>query len=383
METTVMDNPKPNKFMSAMRKVNQALHNQTFLYIVKRILSSLLTLFLLIVLIIALIRILPDDKFYNQGDYRLIQAKGTKEIADRWLQMQLFRYGILDINGHRVSVFTSIFTYIYQILPIYKEIPIRWSTDYTQVLDYWKGFSYFGRSLVVQNKDVLELFTERMGISFVISIITVSLTYVFAVPLGVAMAKKPGGFTDKLGNIFIVLNYSIPAIVFYLIMNMVFGKKDGIFGWADFGFFYDDESPFLTLVPPISCMVFLSIPGVSIWIRRFMLDELSNDYVKFARSKGLSERTIMYKHVFRNAIVPLVRNVPATILGAIVGSYYIETIWKIPGTGRLLVTGLQSTPPDISIIEGLTLIYGAISMLSFLLGDIVTVFFDPRIKLED
>lgn len=383
METTVMDNPKPNKFMSAMRKVNQALHNQTFLYIVKRILSSLLTLFLLIVLIIALIRLLPDEKFYSLGDYRLISGKNSPEIAQRWLEKQLFRYGILDINGKRVSVFTSIFTYIYQILPFYKEIPIRWSTDYTKVLDYWRGFSYFGKSLVVQDKEVLELFGERMGISFIISIVTVSLTYIFAVPLGVAMAKKPGGFADKVGNIFIVLNYSIPAIVFYLIMNMVFGKKDGIFGWADFGFFYDEDSPVLTLIPPISCMVFLSIPGVSIWIRRFMLDELSNDYVKFARSKGLSERTIMYKHVFRNAIVPLVRNVPATILGAIVGSYYIETIWKIPGTGRLLVTGLQSTPPDISIIEGLTLIYGAISMLSFLLGDIVTVFFDPRIKLED
>ena len=383
MEQVISEPPKQNGFLKTMNKIWQALHNRTFLYIVKRILSSMFTLLLLVILVVALIRLLPDTKFYSLADYRLIEAKNDTATADRWLKLQLFRYGILDLQGNRVSVFTSIGTYLYQILPFYKEIPIRWSTDYTRVLDYWRGFSYFGRSLVMNNEYVLVLFGERMGISFLISIITVVLTYLFSVPLGVAMAKKPGGVADKIGNVFIVLNYAIPAIVFYLLMNVVFGKKDGIFGWADFGFFYDEDNPVVTLFPPIFCMVFLSIPGVSIWVRRFMIDELSNDYVKFARSKGLSEKTIMYKHVFRNAVVPLVRNIPATLLGAIIGSYYIETIWKIPGTGRLLVTALQSRPPDVSVIEGLTLIYGAISMLSFLLGDIITVFFDPRIKLED
>ena len=378
MENTVKGNSKFKKILYA---IGNALRNQTFLYIVKRLLSSLLTLFLLVVLVITLIRLLPDGQFYSSGDYRLIAGKSGKEVAERWKTLQLYRYGIVDINGNRISIFSSIFTYIYNILPFYKEIPIRWSTDYSRVLEYWKGFSYFGRSVIMNNEYVMDIFNERIGISFAISIVSVVFTYLFAVPLGVAMAKKPGGIADKIGNVFIVLNYAIPAIVFYLIMNMVFGKKDGAFGWANFGFFYDENSPLLTLFPPIFCMVFLSIPGVSIWVRRFMADELSNDYVKFARSKGLSERTIMYKHVFRNAVVPLVRNIPATLLGAIVGSYYVETIWKIPGTGRLLIVGLQNL--DIAIIEGLTLIYGAISMLSFLLGDIVTVFFDPRIKLED
>ena len=112
-----------------------------------------------------------------------------------------------------------------------------------------------------------------------------------------------------------------------------------------------------------------------------MVDELSSDYVKFARSKGLSENTIMYKHVFRNACVPLVRGLPATFLGAIIGSYYVEYIWTIPGTGILLIQGLQGSSPDVQLVQGLTVIYAALSMLSFLLGDIITVFFDPRIKL--
>jgi oligopeptide transport system permease protein len=220
-----------------------------------------------------------------------------------------------------------------------------------------------------------------MGLSMIISLVSVFLTYITSIPLGVAMAKKPGGIIDKLGNVFIVLNYAIPALVFYLIMNRAMGWIS-FGGNHAFGFFYDEKSPFLTLIPPIFCIWFLSIPGLSIWVRRFMTDELSSDYVKFARSKGLSERTIMYKHVFRNAVVPLVRNIPATFLGAIIGSYYIEYIWKIPGTGILLITALQGNVPDVQMIQGLTIIYGAISMLSFLLGDIITVFFDPRIKLE-
>ena len=157
------------------------------------------------------------------------------------------------------------------------------------------------------------------------------------------------------------------------------GRVDLIFGVFKFGTVYSDEK-WQSLVPPIFCIVFLSIPGVSIWVRRFMVDELSSDYVKFARSKGLSENRIMYTHVLRNACVPLVRNLPATFIGAIIGSYYVEHIWSIPGTGSLL-TGALSGNPDVQLVQSLTFLYAALSMLSFLLGDIITVFADPRIKI--
>ena len=362
-------------------KIYVALHNRTFLYIVKRLLASLFTLLLLAILITALLRMLPDNLFYSVKDYNTIKGKGGKEIADNWLNMQLFKVGIVDMSGRRISIIESVGQFIYWILPIWKKIPVAWSTKTYLPTKYWEGLIYFGRSRTYNNQYILDLLTSRMGISFIISIVTVVLTYISSIPLGVAMAKKPGGIVDKVGNIFIVLNYAIPAIVFYLIMNNLFGRFE-VGGDHIFHFSYDSSSPFLTLIPPVFCVWFLSIPGLAIWVRRFMADELSSDYVKFARSKGLSERTIMYKHVFRNAVVPLVRNIPATFLGAIVGSYYIEYIWSIPGTGALLVTGLQGAVPDVQLIQGLTIIYGAISMLSFLLGDIITVFFDPRIKLE-
>lgn len=367
-----------NKFVQTLAKIGRSFRNETFLYIVRRLLSSLLTIVLLAALVTTMLRLLPDYKFYDGQVYDKLAGTSGIEVANRWLGSQLYQYGITDAAGNRLPIIVSIWNFLYNILPFYKKIPIVWSTSTYEPIKYWEGFVYLGRSLSMQNKYIVDLVGERMGISFTISIITVSLAYLAGIPLGVAMAKKPGGTVDKAGNVFIVLNYAIPAIVFYLIMNRVFG----IISPTGFGYYYDEKSPFLTLIPPIFCIWFLSIPGVSIWIRRFMADELNSDYVKFARSKGLPEKTIMYKHIFRNAIVPLVRNIPGTLLGAFIGSYFIEYIWKIPGTGILLVTALQGKKPDVPMIQGLTVLYGAISMISFLLGDIITVFFDPRIKLK-
>jgi len=366
------------KFRNFMGKVNRALHNRTFLYILRRILTSLVTLILLVAIVTALIRLLPDTKFYSIKDYNTIRGKSGIDAAERYRIATLSRYGICRVDGTRVSVIETIFKYIYYILPIYKKIPITWTQDYSSVLKYWTGTVFLGRGL--DGTYVADALASRMGISFGISIVTVLLTYIFSIPLGIAMAKKPGGTVDKIGNVFIVLNYAIPGLVFYLTMNMILGDANGPFGFFHFDYSYE-EGNLQTLFPPIFCAVFLSIPGLSIWIRRFMIDELSSDYVKFARSKGLSENKIMYTHVLRNAIIPLVRNIPATFIGAIIGSYYIEYIWGIPGTGILLITGLQTY--DVAYIQGLTFLYAAMSMLSFLLGDLITVFADPRIRLED
>ena len=375
-----------------IKKITKPFKNATFQYVVKRILSSLFTLILLIGVIVCLIRLLPETNFYDIKLYNKIAGQIGGEVgkiaAERYKASELFSYGLTDINGNKVPVLYSIGQYLYNLLPIPKEVVTIWNTDYSAPIETETVFMYFGRSRKYDTP-VLELLTQsngygnqtRIGISFTISIITTFLTYIISVPFGIAMAKKPGGLADKIGNIFIVLNYAIPALVFYLIMNSVLGNPNGIFGIFKFGFLYKGE--WHQLIPPIFCVVFLSIPGVCIWVRRFMIDELTSDYVKFARSKGLGETQIMYTHVLRNAMMPLVRNIPGTFLGAIVGSYYIETIWGIPGTGILLTTALSATDLDIPVIQGLTVLYASISMISFLLGDLITVFFDPRVKITN
>ena len=373
MENVLIEEKRESKVVLFFKAVGRALKNKTLVYIVKRVLSLLITALLIVALVTLLLRLLPDYKLYDQSLYKKFDGQFGREYADRYKNSELFRYGRVDINGKRISILHSVLEYLYWVLPIPKKIPIRWTTDYSEVMAYWEGTTYFGKS-VVSNKYVLDEFTKKIGISFQVSIISIAIAYVFAYPLGVAMAKKPGGVIDKLGNVFVVLNYAIPGLVFYLLMQKVLAPT--------FGFGYDVLEPdFTQLLPGIFSMAFLSIPGIIIWLRRFMLNELNSDYVKFARSKGLSENRIMYTHVLRNAIVPLARNIPATFLGAIVGSYFVEKIWSIPGTGDMLISALTSM--DVAVIQSLTVIYSIIGMIAFLLGDLVTVFLDPRIKLVE
>ena len=264
---------KPN-----VKKLTKPFRNQTFIYILKRVLSSCFTLVLLVALVAILIRLLPETKFYDIKLYKTISGKAGVVAAERYRVSQLFKYGFCDQQGTPRSIFYSAGLQIYYLLPIYKKIPMTWTDNtYSVVKDYWTGFIFLGKS-VQRNQYVIDMIKDGMAISMIVSLITVAGTYLISVPFGIAMAKKPGGIVDKIGNIFIVLNYAIPALVFYLIMNRAMGDKDGIFGAFNFGFFYDETRP-QSLIPPIFCVMFLGIPGVIILIRRYMIDELSSDYV--------------------------------------------------------------------------------------------------------
>lgn len=377
MGMTAQSEKKESKFLVFLRE--KIIENMTLRYVLKRIGASLITLILLVAIVTALIRAIPDTKLYSMQVYNKIKGSLGATIADNYIKKELYKYGRYTIDGRPVSVIENIFTYIYYILPIYKEVPYAFDLNYEKAIKSWKGFIYLGRSIST-NEFVAEDLIQSMPISLYISLVSVFFTYLFAFPLGVSMAKKPGGIVDKIGTVFIVLNYAIPALVFYLLLWSFAGDKNGPVGFFNFGYRFDENNFFGSLFIPIFAIVFLSIPGVIVWVRRFMVDELNSDYVKFARSKGLSENSIMYTHVLRNASVPLVRNIPATLLSAMIGSYFVEKIWSIPGTGKMLINALNST--DVSAIQGLTFLYSAISMLAFLLGDLVTVAFDPRIKLQ-
>ena len=123
--------------------------------------------------------------------------------------------------------------------------------------------------------------------------------------------------------------------------------------------------------------------GIALWVRRFMLDEFNSDYVKFARAKGLSENRILYTHVLRNAIVPLIRSIPAAILGALLGTFYIEKIYGINGVGGYMIQAIDKTNNDFYALQGIIIISALISVVSYLLGDIVTAIVDPRVSFSE
>lgn len=378
MDTTIKRNNFAQFFHKIQELMKRMFANETFLYIIKRVGRTFITLILLVIVVISLIRAIPDNQLYDIATYNRIAGQNIN-AAESYKAKQLFKYGRYDIDGNPVPVFYTIGQYLYWMSPIPKKVPIAWDLNWDQPIEFWEGTIFLGISMDTY-QPVGEVLRERIGISMTISLTSVVFIYLLSYPLGVAMSKKPGGTVDKIGSIFIVLNYAIPALVFFLLMNNILGRPDGPFGWANFSYFYQEGKP-ITLFPAIFSIVFLSIPGTSLWVRRFMVDELSSDYVRFARSKGLSENRILYTHVLKNAMVPLIRNIPAVFIGSIIGSYFVEMIWSIPGTGNLMISALRAQRPNVPIIQGLTVIYSLLSMTSFLLGDIVTALYDPRVKL--
>jgi oligopeptide transport system permease protein len=118
--------------------------------------------------------------------------------------------------------------------------------------------------------------------------------------------------------------------------------------------------------------------GIGLWVRRYMVDEFTADYVKFARSKGLKENRIMTIHILRNTVVPLVRTFPSAVIGALLGSYFIENMYGIPGIGNALMVAQNTS--NAWLIQGIILFSALLSVLSYLFGDIVTAAVDPRIS---
>ena len=117
----------------------------------------------------------------------------------------------------------------------------------------------------------------------------------------------------------------------------------------------------------------------AMWTRRYVVDQLNRDYVKFARAKGVSERRITFGHMLRNALVPMAQNLPANILLTISGSIYIESLYSIPGMGNLLLSAISRQ--DNPLVQALVLIYSSLGIFGLLLGDLLMVLCDPRIKL--
>ena len=131
-------------------------------------------------------------------------------------------------------------------------------------------------------------------------------------------------------------------------------------------------------VLPIISLALPTIAGQMKWLRRYMIDQMNSDYVKFARSGGLSEGEIFSKHILKNAIIPIVHGVPSSVLFALTGAIITERVYVVPGAGNLLTKAINMY--DNGVIVGVTLFYGLLSITSMILGDILMSLVDPRIS---
>lgn len=214
---------------------------------------------------------------------------------------------------------------------------------------------------------------SKMGYSFVIGIIATCMAYLLGVPIGLGMALNKDGLLDKICNVYIIFIIAVPSLAYIFLFKAIGGN---VFGLPTT---FDVESTSKAVyVLPIVSLALPSIANLMKWTRRYMIDQMNSDYVKFARSGGLTEGEIFRKHVLKNAVIPIVHGVPASLLFAMTGAIITERVYVVPGTGNLLTEAINKY--DNSVIVGVTLFYAVLSVTAIILGDLLMTMVDPRIS---
>ncbi|VSG59734.1 peptide ABC transporter permease [Streptococcus pneumoniae] len=238
------------------------------------------------------------------------------------------------------------------------------------------AFPGMGKMLIDSVKASNNSMVVMIVSSAITGLIGLVLAYALAVPLGSAMARFKNTWIDSLSTGALTFLLALPTIALVYIVRLI-GSSIAL----------PDSFPILgagdwrSYVLPAVILGLLGAPGTAIWIRRYMIDLQSQDFVRFARAKGLSEKEISNKHIFKNAMVPLVSGIPGAIIGVIGGATLTETVFAFPGMGKMLIDSVKAS--NNSMVVGLVFIFTCISIFSRLLGDIWMTIIDPRIKLTE
>lgn len=303
-------------------------------YIIGRLGRAMISLFLVLVICFLLMRLLPVEGYYGDRSDKLSDTTKQAILAD---------LGLLD------------------------PIPV-------QLYEYFKGIIHldFGESIsYYTGKPVWSVIVPKIGYSLRFGFASLLLSLFFGVSLGIAMTAFKGKWLDTLGNGFILFINAVPAAVYYLFLQLT-GSD-----FLDISMLFNVNKPITWILPTVS-MSLGGIAAYAMWVRRYMVDQINQDYVKLAKAKGLTNRKVMIKHVLRNAFVPMAQYLPSSILFTIAGSLYIESLYSIPGTGSLLVNAIKAQ--DNTLVQALVLLYATLSVIGMLLGDLAMMVCDPRIK---
>ena len=236
----------------------------------------------------------------------------------------------------------------------------------------------WGRSWAT-NEPVSHLFATRLPATMTVMVPILLLDTVLAVPIALGVAYVRGSLTDRALMVATTVALSISLLVYVIIGQYVFGFQLGWFpvqGWSD------SLLTNLTVYAPLPVLlaVLVGVSPQTRLYRSFFLDELGHDYVRTARAKGLTEPTVLFKHVLRNAMIPILTNVGLALPGIFVGSFLIEVFFSIPGLGREVLLAVNRS--DYPVIQAATVYLAMLTMLINLATDLLYKVVDPRVSLR-
>lgn len=242
------------------------------------------------------------------------------------------------------------------------------------------------------NKDVWQLIKEKLPVSISLGLWTFLLIYLISVPLGIAKAVRAGTPFDTVTTFIVLLGYAIPSFVIGVVLLVYFAG--GTFvqwfplrgitstNWEELGFFAKIGDYFWHITLPVTAMVLGGFAVITILTKNSVLEEIRKHYVLTARAKGVDERTVLWRHVFRNAMIPIATGFPAAFVGAFfAGSLLIETLFSLDGLGLLSYESVIRR--DYPVVFGSLFVFTIIGLLAHLLRDLSYLWVDPRVKYFD
>lgn len=258
---------------------------------------------------------------------------------------------------------------------------------FLQMLGQFARFD-LGKSFY-QHKDVWELVKEKLPVSISLGLWTFFLSYLIAVPLGVAKAVRAGSRFDFVTTLIVLVGYAIPGFVLGVALLVVFGGQLQWFplrgltssNWEQLSWGARIIDYLWHIALPITAMVFGSFAATAMLTKNSFLEEIRKQYVLTARAKGLDERKVLWKHVFRNALIPIVTGFPAAFIGAFfTGSLLIETLFSLDGLGLLSYESVIRR--DYPVVLGTLYFFTLIGLVTKLISDLSYVIVDPRVKFD-
>lgn len=324
-------------------------------YILKRIGLSLIIIFGVSLILYTLVRLMPTSYVDD-----LINSISTNqgEVSEE------FKHELYKAYGLDGNIFQGYFGWLGNVFQ-----------------------GNFGKSFITQHPVVEDIFSaDRVGTSFFIAIVSTIIEFLIAIPLGITAATHQYSLRDYIVTILVLLGISLPSFFFGQMLKDIFANKLGWFPVQGMETASADYTGFARLMDkgwhlflPLLTVIILSIGGRMRMTRTNMLEVLNSDYIRTARAKGLREGKVIYKHAFRNTMIPLVTSLAGLIPALFGGAMITEQVFGLTGIGQYALVAMQKG--DIPVIMFYNMFLAILSVIGVLVADLMYAVVDPRVKL--
>ena len=378
---------------------------------------SVLILFGVSLIIYVLVRIQPGENFVRTKYSMQLAQDGTGETEQMVSEMEVtygFKKRLVDDGGNfimegthytyrEVGPFEGYWLWLSNILKGDWGDSFIFSVDSGKTEKYYivedsEGTHYIRyekesevpegaltQERMLATQSVIRVIYTKCGISFVISLIATIFEFLIAIPLGIISATKQYGVLDYTVTVLAMMGISLPTFFLGALMLKAFSLD---LGWFPYAGLVDPNSGLPTvvdniyhLVLPLSTLIILSIGGLMRYTRTNMLEVLNADYIRTARAKGLSEHSVIYKHAFRNSLIPIVTMLAGILPGLFGGAMITETVFSIDGIGKAAYKAVTSG--DIPFIMAYNMFLSLLTVIGTLMSDLMYAVVDPRVKIGD